>query len=444
MATRISNLAASSQLIGYMLRTQQRVHEAEVQVSSEKRSQDYQGIARESERLINIENASGLLTRYIQGNELLDLNLKISETALEGIDTTIRDFRAELYEFNSGDKDVQSRVEEIQNSAFRALKDMETYLNTEVNGRFIFAGTRVDTQPVSFGLTNKTAFQTKYDGNAVTYPIVRNNHIYQKLTTTSGHPTDTTVGGLVSDGFGDVSFADTSPDTITAATAGAFANVPVGSLITVSSATTGGNDGTYYVSANTGTALTVYASDGTTDAGLTADANDAAPTITVNNSYYSGDEQLQTHHASQYRDLTYDINGIDPAFEKAIRAMGIILQGAFSTAGGLDQNTARSEDAIDLLTLALEPPESSSSPYGTELSSNINQLSINLGYDRVLINQTNDTHTQLIAFYEERIINMENVDPTDAITRLLDETRALDASFQAMARIRQLSLSNYI
>lgn len=52
--TRISSLAANTSLVNQLLRTQTRLFDSEVQVASGKISQDYEGIAIDSRRLINL------------------------------------------------------------------------------------------------------------------------------------------------------------------------------------------------------------------------------------------------------------------------------------------------------------------------------------------------------------------------------------------------------
>ena len=42
----------------------------------------------------------------------------------------------------------RAAANQLQNSAFRGLLSMASYLNTEADGRFIFAGGRTDTPPV--------------------------------------------------------------------------------------------------------------------------------------------------------------------------------------------------------------------------------------------------------------------------------------------------------
>ena len=67
-----------------------------------------------------------------------------------------------------------------------------------------------------------------------------------------------------------------------------------------------------------------------------------------------------------------------------------------------------------------------------------------MGFDRVLIDTTNTLHTDLINFLDGSISNVEDVNLTEAITILLNQQLALDASFQVFARIRQLSLANFL
>ncbi|MGB0670210.1 MAG: hypothetical protein ACPGNT_01830, partial [Rhodospirillales bacterium] len=226
--------------------------------------------------------------------------------------------------------------------------------------------------------------------------------------------------------------------------------------ITISGSATAANNQDYtVVSVNTTTGVVTlngtntYASGETiTVANSNITANDdtgttAGLTITAS-SYYSGDRSSTTHRVSDNRSTTYDTNAIDPAFDKAIRAMGIIAQGVFGTNGGLDQHPERIDQALNLLALALEPPAAVTQPFGTEQTSNIDQLEQELGFDRLIIDRANSRYKELIGFYDQRVADVENVDPLDIATRLLDDSRALEASFQSLVRIRDLSLTKYL
>jgi len=319
--SRISSLAANNQLVKYMLDVQTRIHKTQVQVATEKASPDYQGIARNSERHVDTENTRDLLQRFVQNNELMDLRLNVSNTVLDGIKKTFKDFKEDVLDYNLGSLTDENRVKTVQDAAFRALKDLEVHLNTDVNGQYIFSGARTSTRPVDFGLTNITDLQTKWDGSVVSYPTRRDNHIHPKLTASTGFPTNPTGAG-----FTDLTFAGGAGGTITSFVIGAFGNIPVGAQITIANATDAGNNATFTVAANTGTQITVAATDT-----VTARVNDTGTaaniTMTTDISYYSGDEVTQTHNVAKDRTFDMDTNGLDPAFEKAIRAMFIIAQG---------------------------------------------------------------------------------------------------------------------
>jgi len=798
--TRISSAAVNTQLVNRLLQTQERMFDLQAQVNSEKKSQDYAGISLDTQRLLNIENSRDRLQRYIRNNEQQQTRLNVAATALDAARNSVRDFRQELTNYSVGKPQIRENVDAVQSAAFRALRDLENLLNTEVDGRFLFSGSRANTEPVDFNVPSISSFQSTYDGARVKVPETRDAHLENfsfnndsnnenqlfiddanflqfrrdsdgdttntgsstirassamfanltagatitvtnttsnngtytvesvssdgttatvrteqltdeilstALTTetpatqvtflaeadTGGSPARTaaavseiafdatngtisasagsvglfaglnagdfvTIGASTSNNFtvqigsidgtnsiitiadkptditlanGTVVENDTSgqltfnrsANTIVAANA-VFSGVTAGEKITV--AGTDENDGTYtvasvsadgrtvtivpqtltdeglsgntffnqfantdiqftnststievrqggtttavpdifnglvvgqqftvtnsgsnngtftiasiaadgssvtvdetvadetdtdgvnfagsgnsfaYVSGthvtvtNSGTAtptIQIFENDDTTAvpnafdrliAGqtitltgvngvtgsftiasisadkssivindpsdlFTADATDvdgaqmqvfgASGTI-ASTSYYSGDDQGLTHRVDDDRDFVFDVQANDPAFEKAIRAMKLILQGEFGTEGGLDQNLDRVNDAKYLLNAALDETVSGTAPFGTELEGSFESVEQDIGFDQFLINQINSTHERFIGFLEQDIADVENADPLEAITKLLDDEQALNASYQVFSRIRQLSLTNFL
>jgi flagellar hook-associated protein 3 FlgL len=608
MPDRIANLPANNSLIGYILRTQRRLHDTNVQITSEKISQDYAGIARNSERLVTLENTRDLLSQYVSNNTTMALRFDIASTAIDAAKTSIQDFRSALVTFGSGGMNDPTQINDIQDWAVRAMKDLQGYLNTTADGRYMFGGTRVTDKPVELGLSTRAAFQATYDGSTVTYPTTRDGHlgdytitkdvvtgqknwltfardsggvsqltsssngdfanvkVGNKITvsgTTSNNGTytvasvngttnvitvvtemltdETNVGGTLTfpqappthldpeltiapAATGDLTF-NRAGNTIVALNGGTLSTLPVGAVFTVSG--TASNDGTYTVATNDGTTLTIdskkFTNEGgigsetmaftsgageitftdntpaadtivgnagrfsalsagmrivvtgstgnngtytvgsvngtgstvtlvTTDTLATAAPDAAAVTFTTQesagtiaaNAYYSGNEVALTHRVDDDRSLSYDLTGVHPAFEKAIRAMGTVAQGVYRTEGGLDQNTGRVSNAIYLLNVALEATVSGTPPYGAEVAGSMESLQMDLGFDQVLLNRTTDSHNRFIGFLESRISETENIDKLEAVERLLDDSRALEASYQALARIRSLSLSDFI
>ena len=83
-------------------------------------------------------------------------------------------------------------------------------------------------------------------------------------------------------------------------------------------------------------------------------------------------------------------------------------------------------------------------PYGNETIGNFDQVETDLAFKRVLIDQTVKNQKNLINFFESRTTDIEDVNQLDAVTRLLADQRVLEASFEALARISNLSLINFI
>ena len=434
--TRIADYAANNTLTSYILQTQKRLHDLQIQVSTGKVSQDYQGLAREAQRLVNFENTRSVLDRYVTGNDLKDVRLKTTESVMDAIKKAVTDFRELLFEYESGDLSDEQRVRDIQDAAYRGMVNISAYLNSEVDGRYIFAGGRVTTEPVNLNLTSLSDFQAKYDGASVVYPPTRNAHVETKLSLDS-----TATGGLT--------LSNGPPATLTAGTAGSLASIPVGATITLGGAPTAGNNTNYTVVSNNGTDIEI-SGNFTIGASTIAVTNsfasaEAAPAATLSvDTYYDGDTATQTHRVDASRDFGLDLNAIDPAFEKALRAMSIIAQGSYGTAGGLDSHPERIDQALYLINYSLDNTDPGSPPFGVEQTSSIRQIERDVGYQRVLIDETNQQQEALISFYEQRIADTENIVEVEAITRLLDDSQALEASYQAMSRIRQLSLSNYL
>lgn len=709
--SRISSYSANTTLINQMLRTQQRLFDLETQVTSEKKSQDYLGIAVNAQRLVNLENTKSQLDRFINNNTQAEVRLSIEATVVDGIQETVKEFKSALQEFETSNGSNEERVEEVQAAAFRALRSIQTLLNTDVAGRFIFSGSRVTNEPVELGISSITAFQELFNGDTVKVPTTRDGTLEQfsfsedenNLTTqyvnpsnflvfaqdadgntaTSGNSsisatsalfsnvavgstikiTDTasnngtytvasvTNGGrtveintamltdelnvpntsigyrdptnptnellLGSGSYGNLTF-NRAANTIVAQNAGTLSALQVGARITVGDSTL--NDGDYTVASNDGTTVTVVSNkltdegngagnlffdyhagtqvvftangganddtiavqqnggggavpdvfkglavgdtvtiantgsnnttytinaisaDGSTitvdevvtnetdfnatfagsnsfahtigtqinfnaatetieiqDSGGTAvpgafsqlkagmqftvsgvttnngvftvasvAANGSSVTvtqdITVNETdndgarvrsfaaagtiaatpYYAGDTVTTTHRTSELRSFENELTAIDPAFEKAIRGMMIILQGKYGTAGGLDENPERVSQAKYLIESSLEFTVSGTPPFGTELTSSIEQVQQNIGFNQVLLNRQNALHKDFIGFIDSSVADIENADPLATITRLLDDQRALEASYQTFARIRQLSLTNFL
>ncbi len=505
---RISAFASANYLSQLIGKTQARINEGQTQLASEKVSQDYAGIAADTRRLLSVENARTMATRFQQNNTLMKVDLGAADLAVQSIDTTAREFRAALIEQGNSQPLDAAQVATLQASAFRALGEMQAALNTKVDGRYLFAGGSTTTRPVDLGLTSLEDFQTRYDGRANSYPESRDASLATFSLAPGGNwlsfeadaaapsrirvsaataeveaiaaGTRISIGGTPASGYdgsfvvrsvgqdaqgayieveeerfydeaaaaGTLSVAngaqltpaatgaltfDGTANTVTAATADAFAGIAVGSLFTVSG--TGSNDGVFEVAANDGTSISIVAHK------LPDSAGTAVTGTLASSSYYAGDTIGRVHAADTERTLDMSLNGADPAFEKALRAMALIAEGAPGTTGDLALHPDRIRTAIDLLNSAIDP---TAAPVAGEQTGNLAAVQMDIGFQQVVVDEAMNRQQDLIASLETQIGSIENIDPYETITRLLDDSRALEASYQAVSRIRQLSLVNYL
>ena len=345
-----------------------------------------------------------------------------------------RQFRqALLSTISSGTPLDPNQAGSLQEAAFRAMKNMQDYLNTDFDGRYLFSGSRVRTEPVQIGASSLASFQSIYDGASVVYPPSRDAQVGR-----SGTLSAATTGGLTM----------TGTDTITAANAGAFALLEPGATITISGGASG-NDGTYtVVSTDHDRQITI---SGTLSLGTStitvnktlANGVDNTAVISINN-WFHGDQITQTHRLDQDRSLSLAVDAADPAFEKAMRALGLIAQGAAGSAGSLENHVERLDQAMYLLNSALDPSVSGTPPFGAEAAGSLYEVETELGFQQTALTQAKSLHTHLMSLLEDRVGKIENVDKTQVITLLLDSTQALQASYQTLARVRQLSLTQFL
>jgi flagellar hook-associated protein 3 FlgL len=442
---RISTLAANTHLLDLLGRTRSRVEDLQVQVATGKKSQTYAGISRDARYLIDLESRTRLLDQFKHGNDLTSTRLDATVATVNGIEDTIKTFRKLMLSVGSMDPITPAVAEDLQKEAFRTLKSVQDYLNTDMDGRYLFSGGKVRTQPFALPFVSMEGFQSIYDGVSVVYPPTREAHVDMRGELTHAHTGDLVMSDA--DGVG-------GGDTITATNVGSFSALRVGATIEISGGNSG-NDGIYTVVSidPTGTSITIdgtlTTSSGTigtppiaVDNSVIAGTTDTTATITIGN-WYQGDHLKHTHRLDTERSFTSDINATHPGLEKVIRALGLIAQGKPGTAGSLDSNIWRMDQALSLLNAGLDRALSGT-PFGPEKIGSLDTIGMELGMQQSILADTKALHTSLKSLFTQRISDLEDADQTEAITYLLQGTRTLEASYQVMSRVQQMSLINYL
>ncbi len=142
--TRIATANAYSAVLDNLMAAQQRQIDAGTQVSSQKNASDLKGYAANAETLSALQSVQSAVGGYLDQSTVLSNKLSTQDLALNqladsatGASQSIKDALAS----GSGDTVIQALQGFFQNAVGA--------LNTKFDGRFLFAGGQVNTQPVT-------------------------------------------------------------------------------------------------------------------------------------------------------------------------------------------------------------------------------------------------------------------------------------------------------
>ncbi len=142
---RVATFAAHRLSLAHSLQTQARLQQAHVQISSGKKSQDYAGISTESRRLVNLEGARARAQGFMQSIERTDRRLQSMETAASGLFEVASRARVLLIGALNANNSANGELP----TQFAQLRELAaSHLNTQLDGRYFFAGSRTDVAPV--------------------------------------------------------------------------------------------------------------------------------------------------------------------------------------------------------------------------------------------------------------------------------------------------------
>lgn len=141
--------------------------------------------------------------------------------------------------------------------------------------------------------------------------------------------------------------------------------------------------------------------------------------------YYQGDATNLSTRASDNLTLAYGINADETGFEEIIRALQLVITADTSPPPDED----RLSEALRVANLALD---------------DIPPLVARIGGSRNSLESANTAHDETLLLAERSINDLENVDIVKAITLLSADRTTLEASFAALAQMRDISLVNFL
>ncbi len=143
--TRVADIAQHARTLGFISSSQSRVYELQTQIGSGYKSQAYKGISREAERLVSLEATHTRTTQYVKNNQSVERRLQTMETNTAQIFDVMTGFKTLLIDAlnaqNSTELNMTVRAQEM-------LNQISSLLNVAEDGRFLFAGSMTNVQPV--------------------------------------------------------------------------------------------------------------------------------------------------------------------------------------------------------------------------------------------------------------------------------------------------------
>lgn len=195
MSGRISTFSHTQNLLTQSIRLQSNMASLQVQSSSGLKSQDYKGIATDSQRLLNLESQYKRTGIYNTNSNTAVSRIELMYDNIGSIISSVTSIISEVNATLSG-----SSTDALQNSATNTSAQIASLLNAKIGDRYLFSGSAVDTAPIDLSnpaYTAQTSPSTTntsyYQGNSdlakvevsnnyvVSYGVTADNSAFEKI-----------------------------------------------------------------------------------------------------------------------------------------------------------------------------------------------------------------------------------------------------------------------
>lgn len=203
---RIGSYATQNYTLKHNLDSQARIREAQVQISSGKKAQNYNGISADVRRLEDLETRHAKTSAFAKSADRTDKRLAEMETVVGQLQDIASQFRSKLLQAASGGNLDSTN---IQGEAETMLTEVAGLLNTDYEGRYLFGGSVTDQAPIQLdnggtplpyddGSVNDIESGAYYQGNAQTLAARVDSDVTLDYGITADPNTDTGFHDLIS------------------------------------------------------------------------------------------------------------------------------------------------------------------------------------------------------------------------------------------------------
>ena len=131
------------------------------QVTTGQKSQRFSGIADDASNSINLANSKVMIEQYNRSSDTTNSRLSAASNVLENLVDIASKFRAQLLQGLTADQAALARLDRVADGN---LEQIESGLNTDLAGVYIFAGTKSDQQPVDLSDSSNNILGLYYSG----------------------------------------------------------------------------------------------------------------------------------------------------------------------------------------------------------------------------------------------------------------------------------------
>ena len=178
MTTRVPTTATYKIYMNNMSSQKSSINQLSYQATTGNKYDSYDKYGLSSYRILSLQNEQNVVEKYLETNSISKVVLESQQKAIDDIRSKIIDFRDQLREFFANDLTMSEdpseeeliALQNTQEAAFEAMSLMAYYLNSQVDGNYIFGGGKDGQKPVDFPYTTLEEFQAAYDGKILTYP----------------------------------------------------------------------------------------------------------------------------------------------------------------------------------------------------------------------------------------------------------------------------------
>ncbi len=197
--TRVPTTATYHLYLSQMTKQKAAMSDVSYQASTGNRYASYDKYGLSTYRLLSLQNEQAVTTKYLETNSITQVMLETQQTSMDGIRSALTTVRSQVREFYANDLTAMSKnpteeqmisLRNVQDAAFEAMSLIAYYLNTEIDGNYIFGGGKTTVPPVDFSYKTLEEFQSVYNGDVLTYPTSYSASLSQMSTSAE------TLGGI--------------------------------------------------------------------------------------------------------------------------------------------------------------------------------------------------------------------------------------------------------